>query len=717
MLFRPETLVNQITVRLRRDLVPLGIKVEKMSGALEIDSFEENLLSSTNAFDILVVTPEKLNLLIRQGVESNLGRPLSLVVIDEAHNLGDGSRGINLELLVSTIKKDCGKANLLLLTPFIPNSKDIAAWLDPNNPKSISIGLNWEPNDRVIGLYYATREKDRVVTWYRTLITSPTSSKGPSDMPIGNIQYSVASTSKILSTKYVLSSFLASQLSKTGNVLILSNKVEGTWTTAGQLALVFPKINPVDERISLVCKFIAAELGNAFPLIGYLQKGIGVHNAGLPDDVKFLIEWLMEEGLLKVLVSTTTIAQGINFPVSAVLLTSYMYPLVNRRSGRTTTKPMPASDFWNLIGRTGRIDQRSTGIIGIAVKKSDPNDFKKAVSFVQRAVEDLVSVLVKMVNDASKLGRSLNLSELHTNPEWSTFLQYISHMYRQSQNLGNFLAEVEITLKRTYGYEQLEAPKKKLLLEAVKEYAQNLDKNKELAGLSDMTGFSPETLKKTMEKVKSLQISPSDWTGSRLFNDKPDTLAKLVGIMLKDIPEIKNELNIFAGRSDTSTRIAEVISDWVAGTDIATISKKYFGGTDVDSITDCVRSLYGKVSNFATWGLAAIEKLPNSGADSTTMTDEENRKLKNLPAMIYYGVSSDEAILMRMNNVPRGISQKLGEMFKQERGDVYDSATVTASTWLKGLKEGDWNKSVVSGKGITGSEYKQIWEFLSGYSH
>ena len=49
-------LVNQITNRLRRDLgnEPLNLKIEKMSGALEIDFFEEKLIEE-KAFDILVL--------------------------------------------------------------------------------------------------------------------------------------------------------------------------------------------------------------------------------------------------------------------------------------------------------------------------------------------------------------------------------------------------------------------------------------------------------------------------------------------------------------------------------------------------------------------------------------------------------------------------------------------------------------------------------------
>ena len=119
-------LVNQVAAKLKREFEPIGIKVEKMSGAIEIDSFESNMLTdSEDRFDVLVVTPEKMNLLIRDGIETKMGRPLALAVVDEAHNIEEESRGINLEILLANIKNDCSKANFLLLTPFIKNSEEI----------------------------------------------------------------------------------------------------------------------------------------------------------------------------------------------------------------------------------------------------------------------------------------------------------------------------------------------------------------------------------------------------------------------------------------------------------------------------------------------------------------------------------------------------------------------------------------------------------------
>lgn len=146
-------LVNQLTARMRRDFAPLGIRVERFSPALEVDSVEAEILdTSQDPFRVVVTTPEKLDLLLRGEWVSRLGRPLCLVIVDEAHNLGAGGRGLKLELLLATINREEKDASFLLMTPFIPNAGEIATWLDPESNQAVELGLEWLPNDRVVGL-------------------------------------------------------------------------------------------------------------------------------------------------------------------------------------------------------------------------------------------------------------------------------------------------------------------------------------------------------------------------------------------------------------------------------------------------------------------------------------------------------------------------------------------------------------------------------------
>lgn len=702
-----KSLVNQITSRLRRDLDinPLNIKIEKMSGALEIDSFEENIISPKNSFGILVTTPEKMSLLIRQGLEKKLGRPLVLVIIDEAQNLSQSTRGLNLELLLSTINKDCTRANLLLLTPFIPNVQQVAAWLSPQNPKSISIGLDWKPNERVIGMFYPDiKSKKEFDIIFKPLLTSQDTIKVDEEIKINKTPISIDSYPKFES-KYVLTSLMGKELFNNGNILLITRTIPENWDTAEMLYNELPELSEITEEIVLIKKYIAAELGKDFPLIKYLDKGIGIHNAGLPEDIRFLIEGLMEQGSLKVLIATTTIAQGINFEVSTLLVSSNSYPF----------QKMPMKDFWNLVGRVGRMYHKSIGFVGIATHEKGSEDMENITSYVQQNTEELVSYLVTMVEEITKLNKNLKLVNLAQDPAWCTFLQYISHMYKQSEDLKNFLGEVELTLTRTYGFSTLNPENKAILLNAVKEYAENLDKNKDLATLSDMTGFSPETITLALKEIKMLGIKQSDMSTSKIFTDNKDILQKIMGIMML-MPEVKEGFDVkLQGTMLPKSSLARIISDWVSGKEIKDISKEYFGnGPGYKPVSDCVTALYQKMTNAATWGFSAIQLLQIGSKGYDSLNTEEKIQIKNLPAMIYYGVNSNEAILMRMNNVPRSISNKLGNYYKSQKADIYNANSQEVIKWLKDLPDTSWQNSIPTNASMNGKEYKQIWKKLSG---
>lgn len=66
----------------------------------------------------------------------------------------------------------------------------------------------------------------------------------------------------------------------------------------------------------------------------------------------------MVRGKLRVLVATTTLAQGVNFPVGSVVLKSHTQhggPGVGR-------KPMPLDQFWNIAGGSGRLTHDPLGL-------------------------------------------------------------------------------------------------------------------------------------------------------------------------------------------------------------------------------------------------------------------------------------------------------------------------------------------------------------------
>ena len=66
--------------------------------------------------------------------------------------------------------------------------------------------------------------------------------------------------------------------------------------------------------------------------------------------------------------------------------------------------------------------------------------------------------------------------------------------------------------------------------------------------------------------------------------------------------------------------------------------------------------------------LPALSQMPTSGLDYENMDEKLKQTLNTLPAMIYHGVNTPEAILMRMNSAPRSIAERLGERYKGKVG-------------------------------------------------
>ena len=142
---------------------------------------------------------------------------------------------------------------------------------------------------------------------------------------------------------------MAKTMSERGTSLAIGRTTDDSWNMARKISDTLDILNPIPDEILLVQKYLKSEISPDFELIDMLSKGVGVHNAGLSDEARQLMEWLAEEGILRVLCATTTVAQGINFPVSSVFIQSVSLPS-NRRS-----RDMKPREFWNLAGRAGRM--------------------------------------------------------------------------------------------------------------------------------------------------------------------------------------------------------------------------------------------------------------------------------------------------------------------------------------------------------------------------
>lgn len=214
------------------------------------------------------------------------------------------------------------------MTPDISNSNEIIDWLAGDRGKVINLELDWwQPNERVIGVVQIEGNARNYNFVLKTLHTDKGTFEIGEKIPLLQYENAEQTRSELNNSKLKIASHLSSKILDINSpIIVLASRVNDTYRIA---EILYNEANDnfdEDEDVNLLIKFAEGELGQNFPLAKYLRRRIAIHSSALPDDIRFLVEDLMVNGKLQALVSTTTIAQGINFPVSAIIMTSYNYP-------------------------------------------------------------------------------------------------------------------------------------------------------------------------------------------------------------------------------------------------------------------------------------------------------------------------------------------------------------------------------------------------------
>jgi Lhr-like helicase len=107
---------------------------------------------------------------------------------------------------------------------------------------------------------------------------------------------------------------------------------------------------PEVERIATL---FGRELGEGAPAARATALGIFPHHASVPHGLRLSIEYAMKVNLIRLVVCTSTLAQGVNLPIKYLIVTS-----VNQGKDRILVR-----DFHNLIGRAGRAGMYTEGSV------------------------------------------------------------------------------------------------------------------------------------------------------------------------------------------------------------------------------------------------------------------------------------------------------------------------------------------------------------------
>lgn len=685
-------LVNQVYYDLKSDLSDLGICIEKTSSAIEIDPTENEFLSC-DKIDILVSTPEKLDLLIRRKHPSV--DDISLFIIDEAHTIGNGQRGAKLELLMALLKREKPNAKFMLLSPFLHGKKDVMAeWLGGGN----TIQIDWKPAEKLlIGLKnHKTKRVDEIE--YELLASAydplfKTETKGCFNNP-----YELHSNSD----KDRILEFSSKHFVEKGKTQLIL--CYGRGTANKRAGFIYNLIDSFveTEEIALVRKYIDDEIGKETTLTKYLSKGIAIHHAGLSDEAKLLIEYLIREKQIKYVCATTTIAEGVNFPVSSVFFDDY-------RKGRDAI--LSSNDFWNIAGRAGRtlVDNFGKIILPFHADKSK-EVFKK---IIQRSSDELASVLAELfINEDSVrfyLSQERGISDLiNTYPNsFSPLFQYFVHLLTTGQNA--YAVEVEDLFKDSLQYYLLETEaQKNRFVQLCKSIYQSIElKYSGTLGalqFADKTGFSvPSVLKIMREKSQNGIISNlAGWQPNVMFDrGNSSNLAEKI----KVIATLK-ETNLGTDSKEapfSPEQIAKMVTAWVKGDKLNSISlihPSYKTLKDDERMTEFMKKM-NDIRFKTSWGLSALEGIVKGNQDEIHDS--------YIPSLVYYGVDSEKPLALRMLGIPRSLSFSLANIIE---GDLKNFSYSSLREKIKGLSTADWDNFKPNKSNLSGDEWKKIVEIL-----
>lgn len=304
----------------------LGISVVVSSG----DHAEFDADIRRGDFGIAIIVYEKLaQLLIESpGIISDC----NLLIVDEVQLIRDKNRGPLLELLLTRIKRLKPMPQVILLSATVRDVGGFDLWL----PAKLV-----QTENRPVPLWEGVIEKPEPITLYNI-------ADGQTETREFKLPASLEGKDEILEA-------LVKGLQPTEQMLVFRTQVDATEKTANRLAQSMA-VQPITGDIRNRIMALENSPMRSF-LEKYAERRIAYHNAGLSVEERRLVEALFHEGILQVIVTTATLAAGVNLPADMVVVADFKRYDFSLK----TSVSIDVAEYKNCAGRAGRYGKRTTG--------------------------------------------------------------------------------------------------------------------------------------------------------------------------------------------------------------------------------------------------------------------------------------------------------------------------------------------------------------------
>ena len=657
-------LVNQVKRDLRYDFNKLEINVEISIPYNDIEGMEDELLLKDT--DIIITTPEKLDILMKS--RHPFIDKLKLLIVDEAHGIQDENRGAKLELLLAMLRKKNRNLRILMLSPFIKNANNISKWL--SGDRGHDIFVDWKPSQQFTGMYELEKiKKDGKYSGSVTYVPSSLNTMYSSEFKV-----KINDSTKKNLTKTEEAIYVAEKYEKLGGVLILCIRKK----IAEDLIARFLDREELDieklHKLKFLLDLVEKEMGKDCLLYDCIRRGCAYHHSSLPLIIREEIEEAISGQLITIVAATTTLAQGMNFPISTVIFQGINIP------NSAYSRKMTTSEFWNIAGRAGRaLVDKEGHIIVICNNDKDKENFN---SYLKYKNQEVISSLLDMLKRVPE--NEISLYWIRECKELSALLQYIHHILLIDPDI-----EIDDLLRGSLVYHQLEQENNReigeKLVKLTQNYINKLDseiKRKKLMESIDKTGLSSVSMNMLFSRLRELNLEIDE---KRIFNYDDSNLEKLIDI-INSIPEIN--LSLYNSKGFSAELVARITKDWVKGKSLRDISTNIEKNKKIKSVDDkinvCGDYIYGKLINNLPWGISAVQRA------NAIVSDNENSQDILLPSYIYFGVNTEEAVAFCMLGVPRFAAEEMGEYWRNRNGKINLEKLSYLKKWMKSLDKEKW---------------------------
>ncbi len=316
---------------------------------------------------IIVGTTEILRNQLYDAMQEGKNLDCELVILDEAHYLGDRDRGVVWEEIMIYLPS---RVNLLLLSATVGNADEIALWLGSIRKKECVVIRESKRPVPLYPLFFHPRKALLPLLEGRKLnpaIQDLSGGKRSRGHLRPNLQHIMENLEEFQLTPAIF--FVKSRAecdSALSNVrLPARNNNESFMTDLEDLLQRFPYLR---EHRQLPC---------------LINNRLAAHHGGQLPAWKFLVETMMKRGHLRAIFATSTVAAGVNYPARTIVL--FNSDIFNGHD----FSPLKATEFHQMTGRAGRRGMDQIGfLLAVSGRFMDIDHLRK---LLYRNPEDIQS--------------------------------------------------------------------------------------------------------------------------------------------------------------------------------------------------------------------------------------------------------------------------------------------------------------------------------------